>query len=106
VAAGTALQAGNWPTAQKDLAATIGQTSALVKEITASLAKAPSKVRAAAKVGLKLFPAESKAVSNSTSVTQFEKAEEAATDTAQFKKISAILLTYQTAQCGSPAPTT
>lgn len=106
LAAGKALQAGNWKVAQKDLLLGITQTSKLVKEITASLSSAPAKIRAAANEGLKLFPAEVKAVTHSTSVSQFESAEDAATSTPKFEKTSQVLAAYQTSQCGSVTSTT
>ncbi len=105
-AATKALEKQNWKVAQADLKKLYGQSTKLVKEITAALSSAPAKVRAAAKQGLKLLPAEEKAVSASTSVDQFETAEEASTSTQAFKSVAQTLSTYETAQCGNQSPTT
>jgi hypothetical protein len=105
-AATKALEKQDWKVAQADLKKLYGQSTKLVREITASLSSAPAKVRAAAKQGLKLLPAEEKAVSASTSVNQFETAEEASTSTQAFKSVAQTLSTYETAQCGAPSPTT
>ncbi len=105
-AATKALEKQDWKVAQADLKKLYSQSTKLVREITASLSSAPAKVRAAAQQGLKLLPAEVKAVSSSTSVNQFETAEEAATSTQAFKSVAQTLSTYETAQCGNPSPTT
>jgi hypothetical protein len=101
-----ALEKQNWKVAQKDLKLLFQKASKLVHQITVALSSAPAKVRAASKTGLKLIPTEEKAVETSTSVNQFEAAEEAATSTTAFKSVAQTLSTYETAQCGNLSPTT
>jgi hypothetical protein len=96
-----ALESGNWKAAQKGLLTLDGQTGKLEQELISALSSAPAKVKSAAQQSIKLFPAELNAIKNSTSVAQFEAAEQKATSGAKFQKAESILETYDTTQCGT-----
>jgi predicted extracellular nuclease len=102
----TALEAGNWTAAKKDLIASYSQESKLEKSFISALSSAPSKVKSAANAVLKLVPSEEKAVTKSTSVAQFETAEEAAISSKAFTSAGKTISTYETAQCGTLSPPT
>jgi thioredoxin-like negative regulator of GroEL len=101
--ASTALEAGKWSVAQKDLETIDKQTGKLEVELLAALSSAPKNVKAAAQQVIKIVPAEEKAVTNSHSVKQFEAAEEAVTST-KFQSAATVLESYNTSQCGSGTP--
>ena len=96
-----ALASGNWKAAQKALLSLEGQTGKLEQEIIADLSSAPAKVKAAVQVVIKLIPLELKAIKNSTSVNQFDKAIQAATTGAKFVHAETVFQAYDTAQCGT-----
>ncbi|HEX3793984.1 MAG TPA: hypothetical protein VHV57_05760 [Acidimicrobiales bacterium] len=96
----TALEAGNWKVAQKDLTTVYNAGLKSENQLITSLKSAPSKVQAAIKTALKAIPAEEKAVKNSKSVAQFEKAEEKAVTSSAFTKAGKVVETYITGLCG------
>jgi hypothetical protein len=102
----TALEANNWKVAQKDLISTYTSGLKSEQKLISSLSKAPSKVQSAIKVALKAIPAEEKAVKNSKSVAQFEKAEEKAVTGTAFTNAGKTVEAYITGQCGSLSPAT
>ena len=96
-----ALESGNWKVAKKDLLALDGQPGKLEQELMSAVSSAPANVKAAAQESTKLYPAELNAIKNSTSVAQFDTAEQKATSGAKFQKAASILEAYDTAQCGT-----
>jgi hypothetical protein len=104
-AATDALIDGKWKTAQKDLIQIDKSTGKLEQSFFAALSSAPDNVKAAADELVKLIPAEEKAVKDSTSVTGFEKAEQAVAS-GKFTAAAKVLAGYDTSLCGSLTPTT
>jgi hypothetical protein len=96
-----AIKAGNWKAAQKSLLSLESQTGKLIQQLTSSLASAPANVKAAVQESIKLVPAQVNAVKNSTSIAQFEAAEQKATSGAKFQKAESVIEDYDTAQCGT-----
>jgi hypothetical protein len=100
----TALEAGNWATAQKLILSTFGPLNSLIKNDGAALGHVPSKVKAAIEVSLKAIPAEEKVVHNSTSVSQFESSVTKLFNTKKFEAAAKVVNAYQTKTCGSLTP--
>jgi hypothetical protein len=96
-----ALESGNWTVAKKDLLALDSQTGKLEQELISAVSSAPAKVKTAAQQSIKLVPAELNAIKNSTSVSQFDTAEQKATSGPKFQKAESVLEAYDTAQCGT-----
>jgi hypothetical protein len=101
VALEKAVEANNWPAAKKDITAEFKSEGKLVKELTAALSSAPSKVRTAAASSLKAVPAEEKAVGTSNSVAQYEAAVEKIFDTPKLEADGKVFEQYETATCGT-----
>jgi hypothetical protein len=100
----TALEAGNWKTAQKLILSTFGPLNAIIKNDGAALGHVPSNVKAAIEVSLKAIPAEEKVVRTSTSVAQFETAVTTLFNTKKFEAAAKIVDAYQTTTCGPLSP--
>lgn len=96
-----ALESGNWKTAKKDLLSLDGQTSKLEQQLISALSSAPARVKSAAQESIKLVPAELNAIKNSTSVAQFDTAEQKVANGAAFQKAESVIEAYDTAQCGT-----
>jgi hypothetical protein len=100
-AATKALIAGNWKVAQKNLLAAENQSGKLVNEYSSALSSAPANVKSAAQESLKVVPALLKVLKNSTSIAQFEKAEQAVSSGAKFQHAASVIEAYDIAQCGT-----
>jgi hypothetical protein len=105
VAASKALIAGNWKLAQKDLLAVDKQDASVTKKFLSVLSSAPANVKAAAQQLIKFEPMIVNGVKNSTSASQFEKAELALTNNPKFSSAGQTITAYETAQCGALAGT-
>jgi hypothetical protein len=100
----TALESGNWATAQKLILSTFTPLNAIIKADGAALNDVPSKVKAAIQVSLKAIPAEENVVRTSTSVSGFTTAVQTLFNTKKFQAAAKIVDAYQTATCGSLTP--
>jgi hypothetical protein len=101
----TAMEQGNWPAAQKDLVAFDNQENKLNNEAEAALRSAPANVQAAEhEFATQLFPMDEKIVATSTSVSQYNSAEQALFASPKWTSVSTIMENYQKSVC--PTTTT
>ncbi len=101
-----AIEAGNWPAAQKQLLAAIGSAAGLEQKALGYLSSAPSNVRAAEQTVLKLVTTEKSIIKNSTSLAQFESSLSAAAQNPKLLSAEKTLASYFGTQCGTTTPTT
>ncbi len=101
-----AVEAGNWPAAQKQLLATFNSDAALERRALGYLSSAPSNVRAAEQTVLKLVTTEESIIKSSTSFTQFESSLTTAAESPKLVSAEKTLSSYFGNQCGITTPTT
>jgi len=101
-----AVEAGNWPAAQKQLLATFNSDAALERRALGYLSSAPSNVRAAEQTVLKLATTEESIIKSSTSFTQFESSLTTAAESPKLVSAEKTLSSYFGNQCGITTPTT
>jgi hypothetical protein len=101
-----AIESGNWPAAQKALLSAFNGESGLEKSLVASLASAPSKVKAAASVSLKFDATLKSLIQKSKSLTQYESLVTAASKNPKLAAAEKVLDAYTQKECPGLLPTT
>jgi uncharacterized protein YyaL (SSP411 family) len=95
-----AIESGNWAAAKAALLASFSQETQAEQAAIASLASAPSNVRAAGNVLLKFVGTQKALIQKSTSATQFASSEEAAIQGPKFAGAEKTLSAYYVSKCG------